>query len=148
MRFARIILFILCLCSLLRAQDDTHRSRIAAATANAIEALKQEVLRTPLDNRLLVKDLIDKTGSDLDLTQTLQRAEQIGGPRWLDENTCQVRLEIDGHRIARTLMQIATVAYERTPIQADALRPRLAEIQNRRFSATGSSTGGATVDLI
>src|SRR2546422_578127 len=120
MRFAPVILIILTLGSLVRAQDDTRRSRIAAATATAIEALKQEVLRTPLDRRLTVKDLIDKTGSDVDLTQTLQRSEQIGGPRWLDENTCQVRLEIDGQRVARTLMQIATVAYERTPIQADA----------------------------
>src|SRR5436190_15838916 len=110
MRFAPVIFLVLCLGSLLRAQADSQRSKIAAAQANAIDAIKQEVLRTPLDRRLTVKDLIDKTGSDVDLTQTIQRAEQIGGPRWLDENTCQVRLEIDGQRIARTLMQIATIA--------------------------------------
>src|SRR4051812_487811 len=132
--FPIIFLLLTLLTAFVRGQDNLHRTQIAAATANAVQVLKQDVLRVSLDRNLTVKDLIDKTGSDSDLTQTLQRAEQIGGPRWLDDNTCQVRLEIDGSRISQVLMKIATVAHERTPISAAALQPRLAEISSRTFT--------------
>ena len=68
-------------------------------------------------------------------------AQMIGGPRWLDDQTCQVRLEISGTRVAAALVQIANVNATKTPIAPDLLAGRLKEWDNRTFSATATSTG-------
>src|SRR5438552_365432 len=102
---------------LARAQDVARdqRDQIAAATGRALEALRAQVAAAPIGPNLTVQDLLDKTNGTRRLMQTLRRAQQIGGPRWLDSQTCQVRLEIAGPVVAKALYNIA--AHDnRTPI--------------------------------
>jgi hypothetical protein len=128
------------------APPDTRQAKVAAASANAVEGMKQEIAKIPLRPNLTVKDLLDRTRSEVTLVSTLQRARQIGGPRWLDDNTCQVHLEIDGRRVASALTSIAATHPQTSPISAEALQPLLADFESRTFGATGTSTGGATIE--
>jgi len=149
-----ILGFVLCLvlAAALMAQEPNdpglRRAQVAAANANAIDALRTEVYAVPLSRGVTVRDLVERTGSQTDLNQILSRAEQIGGPRWLDGQTCQVRLEISGRRIAPVLLQMTNIAHERTPIRTADLQLRLDDFSRRTFCATGSSTGAATAQTI
>src|SRR5436309_9677177 len=103
MRFMWVMLVALLASSVVaRAQDASRdaRDQIAAATGRALEALRGQVSAESLGPNLTVQDLLDKTNGSKKLMQTLRRAQQIGGPRWLDAQTCQVRLEIGGPMVA------------------------------------------------
>lgn len=127
------------------AQND-RRDKVQAAQANAVDALREEIARMPLADGLTVQDFLDRTCSADELDKTLQRSEQVGGPRWLDEQTCQVRLEISGTRVANALSRIATTRQKDSPISPDRLQFALRDWNNRTFAATGSSTGSAAVE--
>src|SRR5438552_9030705 len=133
---------------LARAQNvarDAARDQIAAATGRALEALRGQVSAESIGPNLTVQDLLDKTNGTKKLMQTLRRARQIGGPRWLDAQTCQVRLEIGGPMVAGALYNIAATD-NRTPIDPDVLQGRLLSWERRTFSATGTSTGAGVAE--
>ena len=121
------------------------RDQIAAATGRALDALRAQIAAESIGTGLTVQDLLDKTRSTKTLMKTLRRAQQIGGPRWLDPQTCQVRLEIGGPMIAKALVVIAA-SDNRTPIDPRALQFHLQSWDRRTFSATGTSTGAAAVE--
>src|SRR5688572_25122037 len=100
------ILVLFVLATSLHAQD-ARREQIAAANSRALESLRREVSRTSIGGGLTVKDLLDRTNGHDTLMKTLARAQQIGGPRRLDEHTYQVRLDISGARVRAALLQIA-----------------------------------------
>src|SRR4051812_46686893 len=83
-----------------RAQDRmdraSERPQIAAATAEAVANLRDAIERTPINQRVTVGDFLRRTGSQDELNRALQRAELVGGPRWVDDDTCQVQLEMSG----------------------------------------------------
>src|SRR5689334_1375228 len=134
--------------ALARAQQDVSRDQrdqiTRAATDRALEALRAQVAAEPIGSNLTAQDLLDKTNGTRKLMQTLRRAQQIGGPRWLDSQTCQVRLEIGGKAIASALYVIAATD-NRTPIDPQRLQVRLRDWDKRTFSATGTSTGANAV---
>lgn len=119
---------------------DTKSARIQAATNNAVNALMADVSRQPISGNLAVRDLLRQTQGTDAMRATLQEADQIGGPRWIDESTCQVRLEIDGQKVANTLVKISDGAGDRSPIQSAALRNALGGWDRRAFSAVGTSS--------
>jgi hypothetical protein len=128
------------------ASDVARRDQVDAAQANAVQALHEEIGRMPLAQGLTVQDFLDQTCSSDELDKTLHRAQLVGGPRWLDEQTCQVRLEISGAHVANTLSRIATIKAKKSPISSDQLQFILRDWNNRTFAATGSSTGSAAVE--
>jgi hypothetical protein len=71
---------------------------------------------------------------------TLRSADQIGGPRWIDENTVQVRLAITGPVLAASLITIANDAKDRSPVKPEELSPLLGAWAGRTFSAVGVSS--------
>src|SRR4051794_38815757 len=73
------------------AADDARRAQVAAATADATQALRHDVLSTSLTPDLTVDQFLQRTDSADQLAKALRHAEQIGGTRWLDDKTCQVR---------------------------------------------------------
>ncbi|MGB7157811.1 MAG: hypothetical protein WBD40_07080, partial [Tepidisphaeraceae bacterium] len=125
--------------------DRPKRDQIAAATDAAVRGLNEAVSKNTLAQGVTVATLLDKTSGHDKLTETLRRAEQIGGPRWVNE-TCQVRLEISGTRVASALVQIAAAKPEWSPIPPDVLAVKLKDWNKRTFSATGSSTGAAEIE--
>ncbi|MCC6423711.1 MAG: hypothetical protein IT447_09565 [Phycisphaerales bacterium] len=126
--------------------DVARHDQIDAAQANAVMALHDEIGRLPLAQNLTVQDFLDQTCSSDELTKTLLRAQQVGGPRWLDEQTCQIRLEISGTLVANTLSRIATIHGDKSPISSDQLQFVLRDWSGRTFAATGSSTGSKTIE--
>ncbi len=148
MTFRRsIFLFAALLLATPALADD--RAIVAAATANAVDALHDDVINARIDARYTVGDFINKAGGDSDLVKTLQRAEQIGGPRFsTDGQACQIKLEISGDRVARTIISVAASNPKKSPIPAEALAKELEDWRTRVFTGTGSSVSGSQAQFV
>jgi hypothetical protein len=124
-----------------RATDESRRTQIEAARADALAALRQDVLEARLGRDLTVAQFADRAGGRDRVLAVVRDAEQIGGTRWLDEHTCEVRLDLAGGKVSRTLAQLATD----NPAGAGNLaRPELdrglKRLDAQQFSASGVST--------
>jgi len=126
--------------------DDAHQAQVAAARASAIDRLAGDIRAEPIAGAIGVRNLIDQTGSQARLLNVLQQAQQIGGPRWIDPDTCQVRLDIAAPLVRAELARIASDNPQSTPLPAALILRDLKSWDSRVFSATGSSTG--RIDLI
>ncbi|MEO7155945.1 MAG: hypothetical protein ABI039_00200 [Vicinamibacterales bacterium] len=122
-----------------RGEEEVRDAQVAAATANATEALRADVTDEPLGSQVTVQDLLKKTDASAELMKALHRARRVGGARWIDDQTCQVRLEMPGDRVADALVQIAQSHADTSPIPADAIRQKLKLWSERTFVATGTS---------
>src|SRR5688572_9886137 len=76
------------------AAQDPRRDQVNAANAQALSELRRTIYAESIGDGYSVRDLIDRTGSKKRFAESISRAHQIGGPRWLDDATCQVQLEI------------------------------------------------------
>lgn len=123
------------------------KDQVIAANGRALEGLRAQVVSEPIGVNVTVADLLSKTGTGKKFNQVLARAQQIGGPRWLDGQTCQVRLEIAGPVVARALVDIATLSRLESPVPPDVLAGRLKEWDRRTFTAIGTSTAGGAAEL-
>src|SRR5205085_2367012 len=94
-------------CRTIAAASDDRRAQVAAATADGMGALEREVLSETITGTLTVEQFIDEAHARDDLARVVRRAQQIGGARWLDDKTCQVRLELSGNEVADLLVSIA-----------------------------------------
>lgn len=114
---------------------------VRAATARAVEELYLQVIELPLGADYTVRHFVHDLDVKEELLKTLRRADQIGGPRWVDAHTCQVRLEISTTRVATTLRQMAAAYPRRTAVSAQQIE-RIADTwPTRTLTATGSSAG-------
>lgn len=148
MRLVIGMIAVVLLCAGARGQEDARRSQVAAATADAYEGLRREVLAMPVAGDLTVQSLVERTGGQPQLDAVLHSADQIGGTRWLDDQTCQVRLEVRGVDVARTLLELADKHPKAVPVSLAVLRERLKSWNDRTFPATGSSTAGSAVERL
>ncbi|MDB5172968.1 MAG: hypothetical protein JWN51_1741 [Phycisphaerales bacterium] len=148
MRPMTAVLLVCLLCAGARGQEDARRSQVAAAAADAYERLRLEVLAMPVAGDMTVQSLVDRTGGQVQLDAVLRSADQIGGTRWLDDQTCQVRLEVRGGDVARTLLALAEKNPKAVPVPLKTLRDRLKSWNDRTFPATGSSTAGNAAERL
>jgi hypothetical protein len=128
-------------------ETDPRQEQIQAATTNAMTTLRDQVLRTRLSRDLLVGDFLERTNSLGELDRVLKAAQPIGGARWVDERTCQVRLELPESQVAALLMGIAHSPNQHSPIRPDVLKARFSDWSKLRFSVVGSSAGGDAIEL-
>jgi hypothetical protein len=131
-----------------QSRTDPRRAQIDAATVDAMATLKRDIRATLLTPNLTVGDFVRQINSDDALDATIERAQQIGGPRWIDEQTCQVKLEMDGARIARALTSLAAVRPAQSPLPAAAIEQRTSSWKQRSFTATGTSISAERVPVI
>jgi hypothetical protein len=152
-RSAVAILTLLLTGPVLLAQD---RAAVSAATTSAIVSLRDQINHLPLGREMSVGQYLSTMrGSDDILDKTLQRSEMVGGPRWLDDQTVQVRLQISGARVAQALIQIAA-SHPRSNLSNVPWSPYSPEFvehetriwSNRTFMATGTSTGGKFISAV
>jgi hypothetical protein len=143
MRCVVAMLFLSLLVGPAFAADDPRRAQVAAATADALKSLREEVLSAPVTANLTIAQFIEETDARDELATALRRAEQIGGTRWLDEQTCQVRLELRGAEVANALVEIAEARRREAGLPADVLRDRIAGLREVTFAATGMSTNAS-----
>lgn len=126
--------------------EKDRRDQVQAAINNAVDSLNDTLSLEKITPDMTVEDFLIKTKSTTRFVETLRRSQQIGGPRWVDGQTCQVRLEISGTRARAALVQIAASEGKKAPVTGDALALRLKDWDDRAFAATGSSTSAAAVD--
>jgi hypothetical protein len=137
--FFRTLLVCLCLVAAVARGDDRLQSQITAAASNAVEKLAADVFDEQIGVDLTVADFVHDTSSLDRLMDLLRQSQQIGGPRWLDDQTCQVKLAIEGPRVLELLRQTAELNGNTTPIPAQALVKRLKDWKDRTFVATGTA---------
>src|SRR5688572_30066136 len=119
--------------------EDLVRGTVEAATRDAVEGLLEEVGRLGLSDRVSVARFLRDTASHDELRKTLRQAEQVGGPRWLDDRRCQVELQVSGVRVALALQRIAAANPDRTPLPADDVAMLTRQWDRRSFAATGQA---------
>ncbi len=141
MRWTFIIFIFLLMPALLLAEGDPRQAKIDAANTTAVTALLADISRQPITQSLSVREFLTGTKGTEALVATLKQADQIGGPRWIDEQTCQVRLEISGQKVADSLLNISNAAGDKSPLKEKALQAALKEWDRRTFTATGTSPG-------
>ena len=147
MRVCIVAILLLLLAADVFAQADrASRDQERAATEAAVRGLKEAAGKEMLAPGVTVLTLLDRTRGHDRLIKELSRAEKIGGTRWVDDKTCQVRLEIAGSRVAQALVAVAAAQPKKSPIAADVLAVKLKDWGARTFSATGSSTGAAEIE--
>jgi hypothetical protein len=118
---------------------DSHDAEIAAATENARAALRLELLDWTITPSLKVEDLLEHSGKTKPFDAVIDRAQQMGGVRWLDDQTCQVRLEITGREAAAALLRIASDKSTHVPRSAGEFRRALGRWDDLNFCADGTS---------
>jgi hypothetical protein len=139
------VLMLLFAADVFAQADRATRDQERAATEAAVRGLKEAVVKEVLAPGLNVGTFLDKADGHERLANDLARAEKIGGTRWVD-NTAQVRLEISGQRVVKSLVAIAATKPRSSPIAADVLAVKLKDWNQRTFSSTGSSTGAAEIE--
>jgi hypothetical protein len=118
---------------------DPHDAEIAAATENARAALRLELLDWSITPSLTVEDLLEHSGKSKSFDAVIDHAQQMGGIRWLDDQTCQVRLEIAGHDAAAALLRIAADKSTHVPRSVGEFRRALGGWDDLNFCADGTS---------
>jgi hypothetical protein len=122
-------------------EADARRAQVAAANSDAIEALRRDVLSATVTPDMTIEQFVQRTDSRDALDKTIRRAAQIGGTRWVDDQTCQVRLQLPGGEVADALVQAAEAKPREAGIPIEVVRQRVEPLRERTFGATGMSTG-------
>jgi len=124
----------------LQQESGVRGARLSAATSSAGDALREQIADTQITPTLTVQQFLASTGSETQLDQLVAKAQQVGGPRWLDEQTCQIQLKLGGETVSSALVDIAAASAEKSPLPPQVLAARLDDWKTRSFSATGMST--------
>jgi hypothetical protein len=131
-----------------RADDSVRQAEVAAAVADAQNSLRQQILATEIQPGLTVGDLLARVGSAQTLQPAWTKAQQIGGTRWIDDQTCQIQLELDGSAVQQALLKAAADRPDLLPLPLADLRTRLDSWATRSFSGTGTSTALAAAEQL
>jgi hypothetical protein len=128
------------------ADADARAEQVQAATDDAVVNLRQQILRTRLTRDITVGDFLDKTRSQPELTRVMKGAQPLGGPRWVDDHTCQVQLELPESAVAAMLMGIAHNPALNPPVSPETLKAKFSDWKRLNFSVIGSSAGGESIE--
>src|SRR5438477_12535353 len=109
-----LIFAVLLVASVARAAVDPHEAQIQAAAGDAVGRLRGDIEYQLLSPGLTVGDFLARTDGWDRLANVLHQADQIGGPRWIDTETCQVKLAIGSDRVRDALVEIATTTGRRS----------------------------------
>ena len=123
------------------APADTRPPQLAAARADALRALHRDVLAAPLTPETSVGQFLTRVGETDRLLDRLRNAEQRGGTRWRNDQTCEVLLEIPGADVADVLSRVAADHPRDAGVTPEALQRGLNELRRKTFSAVGASVG-------
>src|SRR4051812_14278012 len=129
--------------------EPTNRAdQISAALANAVDKLHDDIADERLSPQLTVGEFLNRTNAHDRLLDTLRRGQQIGGPRWTDDRTCQLKLAVPAEQVAHTLIDVANAAGPKSPIPAEALAVKLKDWKGRTFIETGTSLAPSAVNML
>src|SRR3954464_2486809 len=153
MRVPLLLLLLLCICQAtpILGADTTRRAVpqysesvrsdcVRAATNNAVRNLYEEVGRQQLGTNLTVRGYLRSMKLEEDFLKTLQSAEQVGDPRWVN-SICQVQLEIPATRVSYALRQFADANPKKSPVSGTEIDRAARNWPQTVFGATGSAAG-------
>jgi hypothetical protein len=112
---------------------------VQAATNKAVANLYEQIAPLPLSAAETVGQYVKANNLQDEFREVLRHADQIGGPRWLDDYTAQVRLEIPVARVTYALKQFAA-AHPRNSPSPDQIERISKGWPQQVISATGSGT--------
>ncbi len=147
-RVTPLFLLALLCATMAKGQEIDRRAQVAAAKADALQSLQTEILSAAITPEITLKDLLDRIGAADEFSNSLGKARQVGGTRWLDDDTCQVRVEMDGKQVARTVLRLVEAEPKKSPLSIDTIHNRLSAWHQRSFTATGKSTGPGAVESL
>jgi len=148
MRLGICTLLILFLASAARAQQSAQTAQVDAARSDALEALRREILSAQILPDATAQTLVDRAGGEGVLSTVLSKAQQLGGPRWIDDQTCQVTLAISGDDVAKTLEQLTDSKPKALSAPPQVVKEKLKRWRRRTFEAVGTSIGWSAVDRL
>jgi hypothetical protein len=128
------------------AETDQRAAQIQAATANGIASLRDQVLGTKIARDETVRDFLDRAKSTDDLNSVLESARPVGGPRWVDDNICQVKLELPAPSVSDFLLSVAQDDAKHAGIKPNVLKAKLADWKALKFTGVGSSAEGDAIE--
>ena len=125
------------------ASSAARAAQVRAAEADAAASLRESVLRLAIGRGLRVRDLVERTHAEETLSRALSTAQPRGGPRWVDEQTCQVQLTVPGPAVADAVTaMVARYPGGHVPVRPAELTATVAKWRSSAFTATGSSVAG------
>jgi hypothetical protein len=147
MRRATFILTILLAAGLSIAAGDPRQAVIAAAIDSAAQGLLEQIETQHITPDLSVGQFLDQTAGRDELRTDLAKSDPVGGPRWLDEHTCQIRLQVSGTEVVADLANIAQHHPDRSPIPPMSIPAVAGQLGSQWFTATGTSTTSTAAPL-
>ncbi|MCC6239949.1 MAG: hypothetical protein IT448_06605 [Phycisphaerales bacterium] len=127
---------------------DTRLVQIRAASADAMASLQQQIGTMVLADGVTIGSLVQKTSTQTQLAQLLEQARQIGGPRWLDAHTVQIRLELSGAAISAFVESTIQANPTTAPVTLVQVQPALQALVKRQLSTSGTSASASTIEDI
>ena len=125
------------------APANASAQQVRAARANATVKLGETVRAWPLGRGLTVGQLVDRTRSTDALNRVLDAAAPLGGPAWVNAQTCQIKLSLPGRTVADAVAEMAgRYPGGRMPVSPGDLARNLDRLRATSFTATGSSVAG------
>ena len=144
----QFVVLILCLTSFAAAQQTAQTAQLDAARSDALDALRREILAAQILPDATVQTLVDRTDGEGVINRVLNKAQQLGGPRWIDDQTCQVTLAIDGEDVAKVLEQLVDSKPKALSAPPQVVKDKLKRWRHRTFEAVGTSIGWSAVDRL
>lgn len=134
-----MFLAAMCLAGWLRGGDVERDRQVDAARIAAQARIVEMIADEPLGRGITVGSYLDRMDARRRLWQTVSAAQQVGGVRWIDDGTCQVRVEVPAMEVAQLVLDTALTAPNKSPLSYDQLEQKLAQWARRSFSATAGS---------
>ena len=127
-------------------QQDRERAAavVKAAMNTAVQGLYDDISLMQLTPNITVGRYLKIMEKEREFMGELYHADQIGAPRWVDNYTCQVQLEIATPPVARALVRMAAANPRTTPVSALQIE-RASARWPRQFIATGNATSDKVI---
>lgn len=119
------------------SRTDDRRVEIEAAQHAALNDLRGQILSTPVAPGVLVHNLLDADTS-INFDDLLNDAEQVGRPRWIEQDIVQVRMQLSASRVGDRLGKIAPGKLDPRVTPADLQRLQK-DLSRRSYQATGQA---------
>lgn len=114
------------------------QAQVVAARANAVEKLLADVLDERISVDLTIQQFVEQTNGMSALNHAVLEADPVGGPRWVDDQTCLVKLSLPREKVVTVLTDLANLR-SNAPVPAAAISKQLKYWQGQTFVATGIS---------
>jgi len=129
----------LCLIVVTAAAARAEPAMVQAARLSALQRLSDDIADEMVVPGVSVSQVVDRmNGQDL-FTAAVSAARQVGGPRWVDDSTCQVRMDLPADRVVDVLETLQQSNPNRSPVSFDDLVFKRKVWRQKVFSATGTS---------